>query len=78
MKKKMTFEEALASLENIVSKMEKGELTLDESLSSFEEAVRLVKLCNSELESAERRVRILTEGEGGEITDAPFDGGDET
>ncbi len=78
MKKRMTFEEALASLENIISKMEKGELTLDESLSSFEEAVGLVKLCNEELENAERRVRLLTEGEDGVMTDAPFDSDDET
>ena len=72
MKEKMSFEEAFSSLENIVDKMERGELSLDDSLSAFEEAVRLVKLCNSELENAEQRVRALIEGVDGSITDEPF------
>lgn len=75
---KMRFEEALSSLEEIVDKMEKGELTLDESLSSFETAIGLVKLCNEELASAEQRVRILTEGEDGAVTDSAFTRVDET
>ncbi len=72
MKEKMSFEEAFSSLENIVDKMERGELSLDDSLSAFEEAVRLVKLCNSELENAEQRVRALIEGVDGSVTDEPF------
>lgn len=72
MKDKMSFEEAFSSLENIVDKMERGELSLDDSLSAFEEAVRLVKLCNSELENAEQRVRALIEGVDGSVTDEPF------
>lgn len=72
MEEKMSFEEAFSSLENIVDKMERGELSLDDSLSAFEEAVRLVKLCNSELENAEQRVRALIEGVDGSVTDEPF------
>ena len=79
MNKKMTFEEALALLENIVSKMESGNMTLDESLSAFEEAVSLVKHCSVALGSAEQRVRMLTEAQDGTITDVPFVGNnDET
>ena len=72
MAKKKSFEEAFSSLEDIVKKMESGELSLDESLGAFEEAIKLVKFCNSELERAEQKVRILTESTDGVITDEPF------
>lgn len=72
MPKKKNFEEAFSSLENIVEKMESGELSLDESLAAFEEAIKLVKFCNSELEQAEQKVRVLTEGSDGVISDKPF------
>ncbi len=72
MAKKQSFEEAFASLENIVEKMESGELSLDESLASFEEAIKLVKFCNSELDQADQKVKILTEGADGIVSDEPF------
>lgn len=70
---KETFESAMAKLEDEVSRLEGGNMSLDESLSSFENAIRLVKICNEKLERAERKVRILTEGKDGALTDAPFD-----
>lgn len=73
MKKNIKFEEALLLLEDIVKKLENGSLSLDESLKKFEEAVELVKFCNSKLEAAEQKVRILTEGADGTVSDAPFD-----
>ena len=73
MKKNMKFEEAMTSLEDIVKKLESGSLSLDESIAAFEDAVHLVKLCNERLEAAEQRVRILTEGQDGVISDLPFD-----
>ena len=72
MKKDMKFEDAVLALEEIVRNLESNTFTLDESLSAFEEAVKLVKFCNKKLESAEQKVRILTEGEDGAVTDAPF------
>ena len=69
----MKFEEALTSLEDIVRMLEAGSLTLDESISEFERAVKLVKLCTERLDAAEQKVKILVNGEGGEITDKPFD-----
>ena len=72
MKKNMTFEEAMSSLEDIVRRLESGNATLEESLTSFEEAVALIKICNEKLEVAEQRVRILTEDKDGVITDMPF------
>ena len=65
------FEDALAKLEEIVRKMEQGELTLDESLASFEEGIRLSRLCSAKLDEAERRIEILLKKEGGTEV-APF------
>ena len=78
MNSKMKFEEAIELLEDKVRKLEGGNMSLDESISAYEEAVGLVKLCNKKLESAEARVRILTEGADGSITDEPFQRTDET
>lgn len=75
--KEMNFEEAIAKLESEVKRLEGGNMSLDESISAFEEAVKLVKVCNERLEKAERRVRLLTEGTDGVITDVPFDSVDE-
>jgi len=67
------FEEALTRLEGSVRRLEGGSITLDEALATFEEAVGLVKICNERLDRAEQRVRVLTEGEDGVISDKPFD-----
>lgn len=67
-KKDMTFEEAMARLEEIVKYLEGGNAPLDKSLEIFEEGVALVKLCNAKLDSAEQKVRFLTVG-GEEITE---------
>ena len=56
----MTFEAAMARLEEIVRMLESGNAPLDTSLSLFEEGVALVKLCNSKLDTAEQKVKILT------------------
>lgn len=74
----LSFEDAISALEECVSKLESGDLTLDESMIKFEEAVRLVKLCGEKLENAKQKVRILTEAEDGSITDLPFTEDDET
>ena len=74
MKEKQSFEEALQELEKIVEKMDSGELTLNESLEAFENAVKLVRFCTAELDWAEQRVRVLTEASDGSITDVPLVG----
>ncbi|MCX7978693.1 MAG: exodeoxyribonuclease VII small subunit [Bdellovibrionaceae bacterium] len=56
----MDFEKKLARLEEIVSKMEKGDLPLEESLKLFEEGVKLSRECHQRLNEAEQRVKILT------------------
>ena len=55
----MKFEDALKRLEEIVRMLEGGQSPLDESLGLYEEAVALVKVCNSRLDSAQQRVTML-------------------
>jgi exodeoxyribonuclease VII small subunit len=57
---KIGLEEALDDLERIVAELEEGKLSLEESLSLFEKGMRLVGLCNTKLESAERKIESLT------------------
>ena len=73
----MKFEDAMIKLEGEVKKLESGNMTLDESIDAFEEAVKLIGVCQKQLDNAERRVRLLTESKDGSITDIPFDLGDE-
>ena len=68
----ISFEAAIEKLDLIVSRIESGALSLDESLSLFEEGVGLIKICNERLDKAEQRVRILTEDKSGTVSDAPF------
>ncbi len=67
------FEAALARLEEIVKKLETGDLLLEESLKLFEEGIKLARLCNKRLEDAERKVEILLKGANGTITAQPFE-----
>jgi exodeoxyribonuclease VII small subunit len=62
-----TFEEHLTQLETVVEKLERGELTLDESVRLFEEGVKLSNACKQELEQAEGRIQVLVEGKGGKM-----------
>ncbi len=73
MKKNVTFEEAMIALDNAVSKLESGALSLDESLATFEEAVKLIKVCNEKISSAEQKVKMLIENADGSVSDVPFD-----
>lgn len=65
----MTFEAAIARLEEIVRMLEGGSAPLDKSLAMFEEGVALVKLCNARLDAAEQKVKILTVGPDGNLTE---------
>jgi exodeoxyribonuclease VII small subunit len=59
------FEQAMARLETIVSELEKGELSLDDSLKIFEEGIKLSKTCLKMLDDAERKVEILIQDKDG-------------
>ena len=59
MNKEMKFEEALSLLSEVVRILENGEASLDESITLFEEGIKLSKQCTNLLESAEQKVRFL-------------------
>ena len=61
-----SFEEALQQLEQIVQKLEKGELPLEESLKLYEEGIRLSRLCHGKLEEAEGKIEMLMKDARGE------------
>ena len=67
------FEQALARLEVIVRELEDGDRPLEESLKLFEEGVALTRLCAARLDEAQRRIEVLTRGEGGTLRTAPFE-----
>ena len=62
-----TFEQALQQLEQIVQKLEKGELPLEESLALYEEGIRLSRLCHGKLEEAEGKIAVLMKDARGEV-----------
>ena len=61
MSDKFNFNKGLFELENIISKMESGELSLEDSLKNFEEGVKIHRKCHTALMDAEQRINILTE-----------------
>ncbi|MDP7537580.1 MAG: exodeoxyribonuclease VII small subunit [Methylococcales bacterium] len=60
------FEETLGALEVLVEQLEKGDLSLEESLKSFEQGVKLTRACQTALQDAEQKVQILLEKNGTE------------
>lgn len=58
------FEKALADLETLVSSMEEGELSLEESLKAFEKGIKLTRDCQGALKTAEQKVKILINEHG--------------
>jgi exodeoxyribonuclease VII small subunit len=71
MSKTQKFEQALKRLEEIVSRMESGDLELDKSLALFEEGVTLVRFCSGKLDEAKKKVEILVNKNGTMIAE-PF------
>jgi len=63
--KKKSFEEAMARLEEIVSRLERGDAPLDESIALFEEGTKLAAECGKKLDQAEQAVVRLTKGADG-------------
>jgi len=63
-KKSTTFEDSLAELEQLVNQLEQGDISLEESLKSFERGVNLTRTCQKALQEAEQKVQILIEKNG--------------
>ena len=64
---KFSFEKAYERLENILSTLNDGEVALDKSLTLYEEANKLIKMCNAQLLDAEKRIEILTKKQDGTL-----------
>ena len=62
-----SFEEQLTALETVVERLERGELSLDDSVRLFEEGVRLSNACKKQLEDAEGRIQVLVEQSNGQL-----------
>ena len=71
---KKPLEESMARLEEIVSILERGESTLDESLALFEEGTKLAAACSKQLDQAEQKILKLTKGPDGEPVETPLKG----
>lgn len=67
----LTFEEALARLEQVVRELETGELPLEKAIDHFQEGMKLAKLCREKLDQAEQKIEMLVQ-ENGEFLKKPF------
>ena len=72
-KTEVGFEDALKRLEELVERMESGEMDLDAMVGSFEEGQRLIQFCTQKLNEVERRIETLVKDGAGTETAAPFE-----
>ncbi len=63
-KAKKTFAQALEELERIVSEIEQGKVSLEESIAKYEQGIQLVAQCKTILDAAEKKIQLLAKGEG--------------
>ncbi len=68
------FEDELADLEGIVTQIDSGELSLEESIVAFERGVALIRSLNQKLDEVERRVEVLIRDSRGELKRTPYQG----
>lgn len=73
-KNEMTFESAMSRLERIVSQLEGGKVTLDDSLKLYEEGIALVRLCSGRLDEAEQKIKIIKNDADGNLKEEDFEG----
>ncbi|CAM3694137.1 exodeoxyribonuclease VII small subunit [Pseudomonas wadenswilerensis] len=71
-KASIDFEQSLADLQVLVERLENGELSLEDSLTAFEQGISLTRDCQSALAQAEQKVQVLLERDG-ELAAEPFD-----
>ena len=69
----LKFEDALEKLEKIVTSLESGKVSLDKSLKTYEEGVKLANTCHRMIEKAQKKVEILVKGDDGKVRLEPFE-----
>ena len=72
-----TFEDAVKQLESIVTRLEDGDIPLDETLSLFEQGVKLSRFCAKKLDEAQKKVEILLKDKNGNLMPQPFESREE-
>ena len=75
--KKLTFEQQITRLEEIVSALEQGDVQLADSLALFEEGTKLAAACAKQLDQAEQQVVKLMKGPDGAAVELPFESTEE-
>lgn len=69
---KLTFENAMKQLEQIVQELESGNLSLEDSIKKFEEGMKLSKFCSAKLDETEQKITLLLKDQDGKIIEKPF------
>lgn len=77
MLRKLTFEQSMIQLEEIVRQLEKGEASLEDSLKLFEQGAKLVTVLNGQLDAAQQKVEQMMLGADGSVQAMPFQIGEE-
>lgn len=70
----LTFEEAMAELEKVVSQLERGDVALEQSIALYERGAKLKALCAGKLAEAEEKVELIRASEGRAVGTAPVEG----
>ena len=71
-KKKLSFEQSMLRLEEIVGLLERGDAPLEQAMALFEEGAKLLRECTKQLDEAEQKVSVLTVGKDLETIEIPF------
>jgi len=71
--KEISFEQSIAELEQVVAKLEKGDLPLEESMSLFNKGINLTAFCSKKLNEAEKEITILIEKKDGGYEEKPLE-----
>ena len=74
---KTTFEQSMKKLEQIVQKLESGDLPLEEAMQKFEEGIKLSRLCSKKLDETEKKITLLLQDQKGNVSEKPFISEDE-
>ncbi|MFA6009435.1 MAG: exodeoxyribonuclease VII small subunit [Desulfobacteraceae bacterium] len=73
---KKNFELSMEQLERIVSDLESGDLSLEDSIKKFEEGIKLSKMCSKMLDETEKKILMLVQDSDGNVSEVPFNDGE--